>query len=274
MALYVQTNISSLTSQKNLYRSQSALNNSFNKLSSGYRVNSAADDAAGLAVSEKMRMQIRSMIVSERNANDGISMAQTAEGALGEITNVLGRMRELATQAANASLQSKDRDFASSEFIELQNEITRIQTSTKFNGQTVINGTTSATFQVGADNSADNRISFIRNNVTVSASVIANVKVNTASNAQAAMSSIDDSLTAVSTKRSTFGVMMNRMDTAVTNLQTTRLNIQSANSRIRDVDVAEETAFMARNQVLVQAGAAVLAQANSQSQVALSLLRP
>lgn len=275
MALYIQTNIASLTSQKNLARSQGALAGSFNKLSSGFRVNTAADDAAGLAVSEKMKMQIRSMSVAERNANDAISMAQTAEAALGEITNVMGRMRELATQAANASLVTEDRDFVKTEFKQLQSEITRIQTSTKFNSQQVITSaaSTSANFQVGADNAADNRISFNRNGVVVTASYTASVGVSTAANAQAAMTQIDASLKQVSTKRSTFGVMMNRMETAVSNLQTSRLNISAANSRIRDVDVAEETALMSRNQVLTQAGAAVLAQANQSPQVALSLLR-
>jgi len=275
MALYIQTNIASNTSQKNLARSQGALAGSFNKLSSGYRVNTAADDAAGLAVSEKMKMQIRSMNVAERNANDAISMAQTAEAALGEVTNVMGRMRELATQAANASLVSNDRTFVATEFKQLQAEITRIQTSTKFNGQTLItSGTASAaSFQIGADNAADNRISFDRNGVVVTASDIANVGVSTAAGAQAAMTQIDESLKQVSTKRANFGVMMNRMETAVSNLQTARLNITAANSRIVDVDVAAETAAMSKNQVLTQAGAAVLAQANQSPQVALSLLR-
>jgi flagellin len=275
MALYIQTNTASLASQNNLARSQAALASSFNKLSSGYRVNTAADDAAGLAVSEKMKMQIRSMNVAERNANDGISMAQTAEGALGEITNVMGRMRELATQAANASLVTADRAYVATEFKQLQSEITRIQTSTKFNGQTMITSgaASAASFQIGADNAADNRISFDRNGVVVTASYTASVSVSSAANAQAAMTQIDASLQQVSTKRSTFGVMMNRMSTAVSNLQTTRLNISAANSRIVDVDVAAETATMSKNQVLTQAGAAVLAQANQTPQTALSLLR-
>ncbi len=280
MALYIQTNLSSLVAQKNLNKAQASLATNFNKLSSGFRINTAADDAAGLAVSEKMKMQIRSMAVAERNANDGISMAQVAEAALGEVTNILSRMRELSTQAASGSLGSVDRSYLNTEFTQLKSEISRIQSSTKFNGVTVIASTgttgapttTSTAFQIGADNSLDNRISMNLNGVCLSAT-LATVTVLSAGAAQAAMTTLDNSLKSVSEKRATFGAVMNRLDVSVANLQTMRTNLSAANSRIRDVDVAEETAALSRNQVLTQAGAAVLAQANQSPQVAMGLLR-
>jgi flagellin len=276
MALYIQTNAASISAQKNLSLNQSKLHTTFARLSSGYRINTAADDAAGLAISDKMVMQIRSMSVAERNANDGISMAQTGEAALGEITNILTRMRELATQAANATLGSTDRTYVKTEFQQLQNEIVRIQQATVFNGQALIASTANASatsFQIGTGTGAENQISFNRNGVKLSASNTTNVGVASAGAAKTAMSVIDSTLQVVSTRRSQYGAAMNRLEVAVSSLQTMRLNLSAANSRIRDVDVAEETSQLSRTQVLVQAGTAVLAQANMTPQSALGLLR-
>ena len=275
MPMYINTNVASLAAQKNLGHSQSALAKSFNKLSSGSRINTAADDAAGLAISESMKSQIRSYNVSERNANDAISMAQTAEGSLGTVTDILGRMRELATQGANGALASADRAYLGTEFKQLQAEISRVITSTKFNGQSVINGTATLNFQVGINNTAADRISLTfgaKKGLTSVVSATTSV-TGAATNAQKALDQIDAALSAVSTSRAKFGAAMNRFESVTANIQTVRLNISAANSRIRDVDVAEETATLSRTQVLTQAGTSILAQANQSPQAALGLLR-
>ena len=274
MALVVQTNVSSLVAQKNLSKTQSALQQSFSRLSSGYRINSAADDAAGLAISTSMDFNVRSYAVAERNANDGVSMAQTAEGTLGEVTGILGRMRELAMQAANGSLQSTDRAYAQTEFSQMQREITRIQSATKFNGRQLIQKTAAGVdFQVGINNATSDKITITFGNVNVATALSTNITVSTLANAQTALGKIDTALSAVSTARGRFGSAINRLDITTSNIQTVRANTTAAVSRIRDVDVAEETSKMSRTQVLQQAGAAILAQANASPQVALGLLR-
>jgi flagellin len=213
--------------------------------------------------------------VAERNANDGISMSQTAEGALGEIHDVLGRMRELAVQSSNGSLTQTDRGFIQTEFTLLQSEITRIQDSAKFNGKQLVNATTSSiTFQVGLDNTVSDQITVSFGGLSLSQITIsAAVSGATTSQALASLAMVDAAITGVSTARSNFGSAMNRLSVATNNIQTMRLNISSANSRIRDVDVAEETSSMSKNQVLTQAGISVLAQANQMPQLASQLLR-
>lgn len=274
MALNIQTNVSSLEAQIRLSASQRALQGNFNKLASGYRVNTAADDAAGLAISESMKSQIRSYAVAERNAADGISMAQTAEGALGEIHGVLGRMRELAMQASNGSLTENDRNYLNTEFGLLKEEITRIQESTEFNGmQLVGDSAQSITFQVGLHDQDSSKITVTFGDVDLSDLDSAAIGGADTSGALSALETIDDAIKTVSTARSNFGSAMNRLQVATSNIQTMRLNLSAANSRIVDVDVAEETAKMSRNQVLSQAGVSVLAQANQIPQLALSLLR-
>jgi len=275
MALSIQTNVASLSAQKNLSDSQKSLSTSFNRLSSGLRINSAKDDAAGMALSESMRMQIRSYNVTERNANDGISMSQTAEGALGEVSNVLGRLRELATQGANGSLSSSDRAYLQTEFTSLQAEVSRILTSTKFNGNQLLGTNASALkFQVGINNTTADRISLTFGGISLASMVANTTKVSgSAGNSQAALGVIDLALTKVSTARARFGAAMNRFDITSSNIQTARLNLSAAASRIRDVDIAEETASLSRNQVLATAGVSVLAQANASPQLALGLLR-
>ena len=274
MALVVQTNVGSLSAQKNLSRAQSALATSFNRLSSGSRINSSADDAAGLAISDSMMTQIRSYTVAERNAGDGTSMAQTADGALGEVTNILGRMRELAVQSSNGSLQNSDRTNMQTEFAQLKSEITRIQATTKFNGTALLaTAASTVNFQVGINNTASDRLAVTFGGVALTTLLAASSTVSTAGIAQSVIDRVDASLKSLSTIRSKFGAAMNRLEITSSNIQTARLNTAAANSRIRDVDVADETAKMAREQVLQQAGTAILAQANQAPSLALSLLR-
>lgn len=276
MALFMQTNVSSMEAQRNLGFNQGQLQLSFNRLSSGFRINSAKDDAAGLAISENLKSQVRSFSVAERNAGDGISMAQTAEGSLGEVHNILGRMRELAVQASNGSLTGTDRGFLQTEFHQLQSEITRIQASAKFNGKQLLGATANTiTLQVGLDAVTSDQIQVTLGGLslaTISGSTVA-LSGTTGAAALGSLSTIDSAISNVSTARSTFGAAMNRLEVAQSNIQTMRLNLSAANSRIRDVDVASETSQMSRNQVLSQAGLAVLAQANQLPQSALSLLQ-
>jgi len=274
MALTIQTNVSALSAQKNLGANQRMLAGSFQKLSSGFRVNTAADDAAGLAVSESMKSQIRSYTVGERNAADGISMAQTAEGALGQVHDVLGRMRELSMQSSNGSMSSTDRSNLDTEFSSLKAEIGRIQDSAKFNGKQLV-AVSGATikFQVGLNNTASDQISVTFGGVNLSALLATGSAVSTVTGALSALSNIDTSIQSVSNARAKFGTAMNRLEIATSNIQTMRLNLSAANSRIVDVDVATETAAMSRNQVLSQAGVSVLAQANQLPQLAFGLLR-
>jgi flagellin len=275
MAVTINTNVGSLQAQKNLNATQASLAKSFSRLSSGYRINSSADDAAGLAISDSMQSQIRSYTIAGRNTNDGISMAQTADGALGQVTDILGRMRELATQGSNGSLQSSDRDYLQTEYKSLQAEVKRIMTSTKFNGQQLVTQASSTvTFQVGINNTADDRIAVTFGGLHLSALVsTANTVSGAATNAQTALDTIDAALKTVSTERGRFGAVMNRLEITSSNIQTASLNLSAANSRIRDVDVAQETAMLSRTQVLSQAGTSILAQANQSPQSALSLLR-
>ncbi len=276
MALTIQTNVASMQTQKNLSQTQSMLGQSFARLSSGFRVNSAADDAAGLAISESMKAQIRSYVVAERNANDAVSMTQTAEAALGEMHSILGRMRELAMQGANGSLTEADRGYLNTEFVELQEEMSRLQTSAKFNGRSLLAETAeSVTFQIGPDDVASDQLtlSFGGLGLTSLLAPSTNVSGATSANALAALGEIDSALTTISTERAKYGAAMNRLEVTVSSIQTMRLNLSAANSRIRDVDVAQETATLSRNQILSQAGVAVLAQANQLPQLALGLLQ-
>jgi len=279
MALTVQTNVTSLNAQRNLYKNQKALGVSINRLSSGLRVNSASDDAAGLAVSESMKANIRSYTVAERNASDGVSMAQTAEGALGQVHDILGRMRELAEQSANGSLGTTERGYLDKEYQQLGTEITRIQAATTFNGTTLIGAaaTAATSFQVGLNNTAaTDRIDVAFDNLDLSG--ITGTNILTQGSAQAllatggAATTVDGAISLVSNARAGFGAAMNRLDVATSNIQTMRLNLSAANSRIVDVDVADESANLSKNQVLTQAGVSVLAQANGLPQLAFGLL--
>lgn len=276
MALYINTNPSSLAAQGNLSNTQGAQAQNFQRLSSGLRINSAKDDASGLAISESLKAQTRSTSVAERNANNAVSMASTAESALGSIGGILTRMRELAIQGSNGDLGASDRGYLDTEFQSLRSEITRVSDSTLFNGKQLLSGAaTTITFQVGINNTTSDRIDVSFGGVDLTALGIAASSVSgaTATNSQASITSIDGAISAVSSRRASFGASMNRLDTTVSNLQSMRTNMSAANSRIADVDIAEETASMARNSVLSQAAVSILAQANQAPQLALSLLR-
>jgi flagellin len=276
VSLRIVTNMSSLEAQKNLDRTHAKLQSSFNKLSSGLRINTAADDAAGLAISERMKTQIRSYVVAERNANDAISMVQTAEGALGEVHGILGRMRELAVQSANGSMTATDRGYLNTEFTLLQAEISRIQGAAKFNGKQLLATTaTTITFQIGLDDASFDQLAITFGGFALTSllSSATNLAGSTASTSLAALGTIDSALQTISTERAKYGASMNRLEVTTSAIQTMRVNLSASNSRIRDVDVAEETSRLAANQVVAQAGISVLAQANQLPQMALSLLQ-
>lgn len=275
MPMYIQTNISSLQAQNSLNSTHAKLGKHFDRLSSGFRINSAADDAAGLAISESMKSQIRSYGMAERNAGDAISMVQTAEAALGEVHGILNRMRELSIQSANGSLSSQDRDYINTEFGALKSEIGRIQSAAKFNGKELISATaTTIQFQIGLNNTASDQlqVSFGGMGLTTLLAATSVVSGTGPTSALGMLSVIDNALTTVSTARSRYGASMNRLEIATAAIATMRTNLTAANSRIRDVNVAEETAALARNQVLSQAGVSVLAQANQLPQLALNLI--
>jgi len=285
MAAIINTNLASLNAQRNLTTSQSSLNTSLQRLSSGLRVNSAKDDAAGLSIATRMDAQVKGQTVAIRNANDAISLAQTAEGALGKITDALQRMRELAVQSANATNESGDRDNLQAEFKQLQEEITRITEGTKFNNKALFNGSAgSLTFQVGAGTTAQDTITVSEINLTSGSSTAADVAAAaatgtvaisgaTADSATAAIDAIDDALDAVNTSRATLGAVQNRFESVISSLQVSVENQSAAKSRILDADFAAETANLTKAQILQQAGTAMLAQANSVPNNVLTLLR-
>ena len=276
MALYIQTNVGSMVAQNHLAKTQQSLSTTFARLSSGYRINGAADDAAGLGISKSLEAQVKSYAVAERNANNGISMAQTADGAADQISNMLSRMRELAVQGADGSLSASDRTNLQTEFSAIQTSIDRVANVTKFNGQALLAGAATTTkFQTGIGTSTNDQISvsFGGADSTSLAVDSGTIDLTNAAKATAAITAIDTGIQSLSTVREGFGSAMNALGDAVSNLQATSTNLTASLSRIRDVDVASETASMARSQVLSQAGAAVLGQANQAPQLALNLLR-
>jgi len=272
----MRTNIQALDAQQKLSSTQMAVNKSFQRLSSGFRINTAADDAAGLAISESMKSQIRSYTVAERNASNAISMTQTAEASLGDMHDILGRMRELAMQAANGDMTQIDRGYIDTEFKSLQAEMSRIEGSARFNGRQLVTAAPdNVTFQIGLDNTASDQITLTFGGLNISQILSSSTSLDgaTSGNALASLSRIDDAIQNISTNRAKYGATLNRLDITISSIQTMRLNITAANSRIRDVDVATETANLSKNQVLAQAGVSVLAQANQLPQLALKLLQ-
>jgi flagellin len=270
----INTNIMSLNAQRNLSTSQTSLATSMQRLSSGLRVNSAKDDAAGLAIAERMNAQVRGMNVAIRNANDGISLAQTAEGALGKLGDMLQRMRELAVQAANATNGPDDRANLDAEFQELADEINRTITSTRFNGTDILaTGATSLVFQVGA-NSGDT-VTITTTDMSINADIVAAVgaDITTAANADGALSLIDTALNTVNSERALYGAAQNRFEAVIASLQIAAENQAAARGRIMDADFAAETANLSRAQILQQAGTAMVAQANQLPQQVLQLLQ-
>ena len=274
MAMSVNTNNVSLNAQRNLGTSQMSLATSMQRLSSGLRVNSAKDDAAGLAIAERMNTQVRGMNVAMRNANDAISLSQTAEGALGKIGDMLQRMRELAVQSANATNSAADRTSLNAEYAQLGAEIGRTLTSTKFNGIAILAiGAGAQTFQVGA-NSGDT-VTLTTNDMSTNATVTAATagSVTTVAGANTALIDIDAALNTLNSERALYGAGQNRFEAVIANLQVASENQSAARSRIMDADYAAETANLSRAQILQQAGTAMVAQANQLPQQVLQLLR-
>jgi flagellin len=276
MGLRVTTNLSALNAHRNLIGSQRALGKSFGQLSSGSRINIAADDAAGLAISERLKAGIRSAAQANRNANDGISMVQTAEGGLNEISSIVTRLRELGIQAASDTVGSIEREFINKEVQQMKEEIQRISSSTKWGTTNLLDGSTPTfDFQVGVyNNPEEDRISFhaSENNSQLDALGLDGIDYTTKEGAQEALSLLDYSQNAVNGMRSNLGALQNRLSSTVDNLAVMSENMASANSRMRDTDVAQASSELTRNNILLQAGTATLAQANQIPQLALKLL--
>lgn len=268
--MIINTNISALQAWRNLYATDNALTKSLEKLSTGLRINRASDDAAGLTVSEKMRAQINGLNQAVRNAQDGISLLQTAEGGLNEIHSILQRMRELAVQAANDTLTNQDRENIKLEVDALTSEIDRIAQATQFNTITLLNGGFSATLQIGANNGQTLTVAISTMNASA---LVPSLDVSTQTAAVSAISILDTAITSVAKQRAQIGAWQNRLEHTITNLQVQAENMAAANSRIRDVDMAAEMANFTKQQILMQSGTAMLAQANAKPQAILALLR-
>ena len=276
MGLRVSTNIAAINAQRNLVSSQNNIQNSLARLSSGSRINKAADDAAGLAISENLNAQIRSARQANRNANDGISMVQTAEGGLNEISNIIIRMRELGIQAASDTVGQDERGFIDKEIQQLKSELQRIASVTTWGKTKLLDGTTPIfDFQVGIYNDDfGDRISFnsSENVATLDALGLSGLNYNTKTGAQSALEALDAAQVNVNGMRANLGALQNRLQSTTNNLLVAEENMAAANSRIRDTDVAESSAELTRNSILLQASTAALAQANSSNSVALSLI--
>jgi flagellin len=274
MAIIVNHNSASLAAQLNLARNTDQLTRSVEHLSSGLRITRAADDAAGLGIASKLNSQIVSINQATRNANDGISLTQVADGVAGTINNLLTRMRELASQSSSGVLGNTERSFVDQEFTALRSEIDRISNVTQFNGQALLSGSTlSFSIQVGYQSSSNDTLSLTLSALDTGSLGIGSVNVSTAANAQSALGNIDSAISAVASARATYGATQNRFAATIDSLQVTSQNFTAAVSRIQDADVAYETSQFTKNQVLVQSGIAVLAQANALPQQALALLR-
>jgi flagellin len=272
MGMVINTNTMAINAQRNLSKTSSSLSTSMARLSSGQRITAAKDDAAGLAISEKMKAQIRGLGQAERNANDGISLVQTAEGAMDEVSGMLIRMRELAVQSANGTTDASQKGFLNNEFSELSAEITRIADSTEFNGTNLTNATGTVTLQVGIKNDSASQITVSLTSVTAAGLGVDSLDISTSGGATGALDTLDTAITTLSEQRGKLGATQNRLSSTVRNLATTRENLSASNSRIRDVDVADESVAMTRAQILMQAGSSVLAQANQVPSMALSLI--
>lgn len=279
MGLRIATNISSLTAQRHLRRTRNLLDQSIERLSSGYRVNRAGDDAAGLAISEKLRAKIRGLVQAKRNASDGISLIQVAEGGLNEIQNILVRLRELGVQAASDTIGKEERRYLDEEYQSLKEELDRIANVTEFNGTVLLDGTGgSLDFQVntgGLNLLGVDRITFdaFKSDVNADKLGLEEIKVNTKEDAQRSLSVIDAAVENVSSIRGDLGAIENRLTSTINNLSVSIENLSAANSRVKDVDIAHETAELTKNSILSQAGVSVLSQANSIPKMALALLQ-
>ena len=276
MGLRINTNVASLNAQRNLMGTKWGLDRSLERLSSGYRINRAGDDAAGLAISENLRAQVRGLKQASRNAQDGVSLVQVAEGALNEMSSILIRLRELAVQAASDTVGPVERQFLNVEYDQLVSEIDRIADGTEFNGTQLLSGTGSVLdFQVGTRNDPNiDRLTFDASKADANSAALGVNLTSVAdkASAQNSLAAIDAAIVSVSAMRADFGAIQNRLQSTIGNIAVSVENLSAANSRIRDVDVAEETAELTRNNIMLQAGTSVLAQANSSSNTALTLL--
>jgi flagellin len=277
MGLRISTNVASLNAQKSLGNTQRGLSTAMERMSSGMRINKAADDAAGLAISENLRALIRGSRQANRNANDGISLVQVAEGSLNEVSNMLIRLRELGVQAASDTIGDTERKFLDVEFQQLKSEVQRVTDSTNFNGYDLLNGTGGVIdIQVGVHNDAfKDRISFNASaaNATLESLGMITETIGTKNGAQVSLDTIDNALVSVNAIRANFGALQNRLQSTSNNLLVSDENLSAANSRIRDADIAAESSEFTRNNILMQAGISVLAQANNVQQMALKLLQ-
>jgi flagellin len=273
MGLRIGTNVSSLTAQRNLSRATEGLNRTFERLSTGKRISRAADDAAGLGISARLGAQVRSIDASVRNAYDGISLVQTAEGGLSEIENAISRMRELAVQSSNGTLSSTDQDNLQEEFSQLQSQIDQVANSTTFNGISLLNTSSAITLQVGPNTTAGvDTLDVSTTDATGTTLGVSSLSIGSGGDSSAAIAALDTALDTVTSARGSLGASQNRIESSISALQVRSENLAAANSRILDVDVAKETAELAKFQILQQSALSVLAQANSQPFSALSLL--
>jgi len=274
MGLRVNTNVTSINAQRNLATVTDKLSGNFRRLSTGLRISSASDDAAGLAISERLRSQIRSLDQAKRNANDGISLVQTAEGALNEVSSILTRLRELAVQASNGSVSNQDKDTLDEEFQSLVNEVNRIGRSTEFSGIKLLDGSSSSvSFQVGFGTTSGIDTISVSLSAALSTSLSLNsLDIGSGGTTTTAITNIDAAINTVSSLRGSLGAVQNRLGSTINNLAIQTENLSAAESRIRDVDVAYETAQLTRNSILQQASISVLSQANALPQSALRLL--
>jgi flagellin len=274
MAMSINTNVLSLTTQRNLGANQSSLSTSMQRLSSGLRVNTSKDDAAGLAIASRMETQVRGMNVAARNASDAISLVQTAEGAIGKVSDMLQRMRELAVQAANATNNTGDRGNLDSEFQQLSAEVTRTIANTRFNGSAILAGDAgTSSYQVGANSTDQVAVVTTQLNTATQITNVTGGGITTVGAASTAMANIDDALTLVNTQRAMYGAVQNRFEAMIQVLQVNSENTSAAKGRIMDADFAVETSNLSRSQILQQAASAMVAQANAMPQQVLQLLR-
>jgi len=272
MGVRINTNVSALNTQRHLYNSTISFNKSMEKLASGLRINRAADDAAGLAISEGLKGDIRALGQAARNASDGISLVQTAEGALDEVSSILLRMKELAEQSLGGTLSGGQQDHLQAEYSELMSEIDRIAVGTEYNEISLLDGTLNTNIQVGINTGVPSTINVALGTSTDTAGLGLTQGVGQTGDAAAAMTEVDTAISAVSTARAEFGAKQNRLESSVRNINNRAENLSAANSRIRDVDVASETSRMTSFQILQQAGVSVLSQANMTTGLAMSLL--
>ena len=274
--LSIRTNVASITAQNNLSNTQASLTNTMNQLSSGERITNAGDDAAGLGISTNLEAQISSYAQAGRNANDGLSLVQTAEGSLTQVSSILSRMRDLAMESASDGIGTTQRGYITTEATSLQSELDRLNATTEYNGNNFFTGAAALTFQVGIRGTANDAISVDMSSMSVSSTSLAvdsgSIDLSTDTGAAAALSAIDAAIDTVSGFAASLGAVGNRFQSVSNTIQSASQNLSAADSRIRDVDVASATSELSRSQVLSQAGIAVLAQANQQPQMALKLL--